>query len=332
MKRLSGSAISRHQVFVLADGTYAVQWDDKRVQELYSGKYRAYLHTRDFGHHITDVELGFLKGAGRVEHYNRKYVWLFALPEAGRYANRRILDRGNKIRVYYLSTGLARSQLTNVRAALDSADLSEVVKPGVRANTIVLLDPNGRPYRSFEDIEALHVRVSAAVGPTLGEFAIAFIEVDPKDPSLLGERAAEALPSLDEIIASQSDTTATAGRQIVLAINMQEEREAFTDLLIDMQVAVHHAERGQDAQALLEDHRPDMLITETQLPDMHSLQLISNIKEDPALRDLPILVISDEANLSMTVARVEYLIRPVSIARLRFLVWKSLRERVSNPR
>jgi hypothetical protein len=65
---------------------------------------------------------------------------------------------------------------------------------------------------------------------------------------------------------------------------------------------------------------------------MHSLQLISNIKEDPALRDLPILVISDEANLSMTVARVEYLIRPVSIARLRFLVWKSLRERVSNPR
>jgi CheY-like chemotaxis protein len=74
------------------------------------------------------------------------------------------------------------------------------------------------------------------------------------------------------------------------------------------------------------------LITDSQLPDMHSLQLISNVKEDPALRDLPIMVVTGEANLALTVARVETIIRPVSIARLRFTVWKILRERVSQPR
>lgn len=332
MKKLSGSAISRHQVFVLADGTYAVQWDDKRVQELYSGKYRAYDHTRDFGHHITDVELNFLKGAGRVEHFNRKFVWLFALPESGRYANRRILDRGSKVRVYYLSTGLPRSQSEQVRAALTAAGLPQTFKLGVRANTIVLLDAAGRPFRTLEEIEALHARAAAVLDPSLGEFTIAFIEVDPKDPSLVGERVEEALPSLDEIIASQSDTSATAGRQTVLALTSPEEREAFTDLLLDMQIAVKHVEQGLEAQALLEDESVDLLITDSQLPDMHSLQLISNLKEDPALRDLPIMVVTGEANLALTVARVEYIIRPVSIARLRFRVWKILRERVSQPR
>lgn len=104
MKILSGSAILRVRVFVLADGTSVVQWDEKRVQELLSGQYRHYDHQRDFGHAITDYELNILKSNGRVEHYTQKFVWLFPLPEAGRY-QRKVLDGLSKTRGYYLTTG-----------------------------------------------------------------------------------------------------------------------------------------------------------------------------------------------------------------------------------
>lgn len=331
MKKLSGSAISRLQVFVLADGTFVVQWDDKRVQELYTGRYRDFEHQHDFGHHITDYELNVLKAAGRVEYYNRKYVWLYPLPESGRYATRRTLDRSGRVRGYYISTGLPRSQINNVRATLDLV-MPNAFKLGIRANTIVILDVNGHPFHTLQEVEALQAIILERTEHTLGELSIAFIELDPKRAVVQPDEQEEALPSLDEIIASQSDTSATAGRQIVLAISNQEEREAFTDLFIEMRITLHHAERGSDALAILEDHHPDLLITDITLPDMHGIQLVTKIKEIPSLREMPIVLVASESTLSITVARVEMLTRPVSIARLRFMVWKILRERVTNPR
>jgi hypothetical protein len=64
MKKLSGAAVARQQVFTLSDGSFVVQWDEKNVQELLTGQYRPYDHKKILVT-VTDYELNRLQLAGR---------------------------------------------------------------------------------------------------------------------------------------------------------------------------------------------------------------------------------------------------------------------------
>jgi hypothetical protein len=142
-RKFSGTPIARYQIFTLADGSYVVQWDEKRVQELLTGKYRDFESRRDFGHGITEYELKQLKAAGRVEHYNRDYVWLYSLPETARFGVRKEMGRGDRIRAYYLSTTLPKSQLDNIQSVLQKLEISTKIRPVTRQNLIVIMAHNG---------------------------------------------------------------------------------------------------------------------------------------------------------------------------------------------
>jgi len=329
MKILSGSAVSRVRVFVLADGTSVVQWDEKRVQELLSGQYRHYQHQHDFGHAITDYELNILKSNGRVEHYTHKYVWLFPLPEAWRYS-RRVLESLGKTRGYYLTSGCHKNDMSTVRQAVETLGLHTLVKPIVRGGMIVFHGPQGQLFGDIQDAETAQTRLMEISKDLFGEISVAFVEMQSKRLNKLPNASDdETVPSLDELIASQHDVTATSGRKVVLASAVSEEREAFTEVLVSMKIEVFPAMRGGDALALLEDVRPDLFIMDLQLPDTHGYLLLGRVREIDMFRDLPVLIIADEPNLSMTIAKIDYLTRPVSIARLRFAVWKILRDRPS---
>ncbi len=321
--------MARHQVFVLADGTFVVQWDDKRVQELLSGVYREYDHMRDFGHAITEYELKQLRAAGRVEHYNPKYVWLFPLPEVGRFS-RREMDRGSRVRGYYLATSLPRTEIQRVRQVVEASGFDTVYKVTSRANLVAILGEYGVPFRTLEDAEAAQAQFEAGADAGLPDTTVAFVEIDLRTLRRMdaAHDAAES-SSLDELIASQDDATkVTAGRQVVVAVSDAEERGPISSLFIEMRLDVKLAETAWQALEILEDNDPDLLVMDLQLPDMHGWQLLRKVKEIEALRDLPILIIVDEPSLTMTVAKVDYMTRPVSIARLRLNVWKILHERV----
>ena len=131
--------------------------------------------------------------------------------------------------------------------------------------------------------------------------------------------------NLDDIIASQSDTSPIAGKLVVLAVLQQDEREAFSNLLAEMQLEVKVASSASESLQLLEDYPAQLLIMDIQQEDMHAWPMISKIREISHLRDLPIIVITDNPNMGMTVAKVDYLTRPVSIARLRHNIWMALR-------
>jgi len=333
MKKLSGSATSRVRVFVLADGTSVVQWDEKRVQELLSGQYRHYDHQRDFGHAITDYELNVLKANGRVEHYTQKYVWLFPLPEAGRHEHR-VLDGLGKVRGYYLTTGSPKSELTRIRALLETLGLLDILRPSVRGNAVVLHDPHGQLFSNIEEAEQTQQKIIPLAKDLFGEISVAFVEMNNKRSTQPPETAKddETLPSLDDLIASQHDVSTTSGRKVVLASAVADEREVFTELLTSMKIEVFASSRGADALALLEDVRPDLFIMDMQLPDTHGYLLLGRVREIDMFRDLPVLIIADESSVSMTIAKIDYLTRPVSIARLRFTVWRILRDRPPSAR
>lgn len=332
MKKFSGSAIARHQVFSLADGTFVVQWDEKRVQELFSGRYRDYDHRRDYGHAVTDYELKQLKAAGRVEHHNKNYVWLYALPETGRFGVLKVMGRGDRVHAYYLSTTLPKSQLQNVQTTLRTLALTDDFQARTRSSVVVILGKNGKPFANVEEAESAQATLSAQAPEVFGDLTVAFIEIDVRSVQRAFSTREEETLSLDELIASQADTTVTAGHQVVLALTQSEERAAFGTLFVDLKLEVKEAASGAEALELVEDYHPDLFVMDLILPDMHGYQLISKIKEIETLREMPIMIVTSEANLSMTVAKVEYMTRPVSIARLRHNVWKMLNDRIMNPR
>ena len=330
MKKFSGSAIARHQVFMLADGTFVVQWDDKRIQDILSGKYREFDYRADFGHAITDYELRQLRAAGRVEHFNRQYVWLYALPESGRFGQRRVLGRGNRVRAYYLSTPFAKTQIGNIQSMFDELDVSHHFSVRVRDDSVVILGDNGVPFRTIEDAEDAQQFLGKQAPGILSNLVVAFVETSVKHRMPIMSETNETL-NLDDIIASQSNKMTLNGRHIVVAVKNDEERQAFSKLFEEMNLDVKYASSASDAIHLLEDNPSDLLIIDIDLPDMHGWQMLSKIREIETLRDLPIMVITEQTNFGMTVAKVNYIQRPISIARLRHNIWTTLsgREEVS---
>lgn len=107
------------------------------------------------------------------------------------------------------------------------------------------------------------------------------------------------------------------GKTIVLTIVQDDVRDGIATALRGLPVHIQEAHNAQDALCYLEEMRVDLLITETQLPDMHSIQLIYKIKETLGFRQLPIAIIADDNYNTPPMPLVEYLMRPISITQIR---------------
>lgn len=56
--------------------------------------------------------------------------------------------------------------------------------------------------------------------------------------------------------------------------------------------AVESATNGQEALEALKRVRPDIIITDIQMPKMNGSELITAVKNDPALADIPIVIVA----------------------------------------
>lgn len=336
-KVFSGSAVPRHLVFILQDGTFAVQWDERRVQELLSGRYRDY-QPSDFGHAITDYELNQLKAAGRVEHHNKYYVWLFALPEQNRVNLLKLTEsRVEHPRSYYLNTQLPPGELKTAQKALEKLRLDGDFSLYTREGAVVVRGKKGVPFRYLVDAEKAIKQLSAAAPQVFGQAVIAFVEsaLDDGDYKLQTEPAADSeVLNAADIVASLSSTTLTAGKLVVLALSQDYERDAFSALLAEMKMNLRLATSGAQALQLVEDEHPELLLMDMQLPDMHGWRMIQKVREIGGLHVPSIIVVADhttsadEQTFALTVVGVDvFLIKPLSMAKLRYQIWLTLKNR-----
>lgn len=83
MKMPSGVPIDRQWIFVLDDGKPVIDWGDDLIQDLLNGDFLA-RNRKDPGHPIRDDELEMLMRAGRIERFNSRHVYIYALPERPR--------------------------------------------------------------------------------------------------------------------------------------------------------------------------------------------------------------------------------------------------------
>lgn len=324
----SGSPVPRNFVFILADGTFVVQWDESRVQDLLTGRYRV-INYEDFGHPISDYELNQLKAAGRVEHYTRDYVWLFALPEDKRFDRDLAVQETTRSRVksYYLNTALSAEKLSEIEALLTVMGVQSEFQVRNRSGLVAILGKNGAPFSQLKDAETAQKILSAKAPERLKDITVAFVETVQNDYTRSVESTNNTAPDLASIIASQTDTTVTEGKCVVLVESHEDERIAIRDLFIAMKLNVVTAATGAEGLLALQDNPVDMLVLDLQLPDMHGWQTLGKVKEITSLRELLVIVVTDHSTpadqaFALTVARVEsYLVKPVSMARLRQNVW-----------
>lgn len=112
----------------------------------------------------------------------------------------------------------------------------------------------------------------------------------------------------------------TDGKEVVLVVRQDDERQAVASLLEELNMTVHHAETGQGAIYMLEDHDCDFLLMDVQLPDMHGWKMLGRLKESVDLTTLPTVVIMDEATV-VPLPNVTVVVRPVSMAKLRNIIF-----------
>ena len=159
--------VPRDRIFVLADGTFAVQWEQYRVQELLNGKYRQY-DPEFYGNSITDYELNQLKHSGIVEQYNQELVYLSPLPN--------ILPQMPN-RAYYLNTSLSRVYYDDVVAVLAELGFANDYATRIRYDFVVIWRKNGAAFQRFDDAER-HRELLVNKSPEIFKnTVVSFIEV-----------------------------------------------------------------------------------------------------------------------------------------------------------
>ena len=55
---------------------------------------------------------------------------------------------------------------------------------------------------------------------------------------------------------------------------------------------VHHRADGVDAMAMLQDHVPDIILLDIEMPRMDGYEVAAQVRNDPRLQDVPIIMIT----------------------------------------
>ena len=87
------------------------------------------------------------------------------------------------------------------------------------------------------------------------------------------------------------------------------------------QVELEVSVTGLDGLASIRSRRPDLILLDMHLPDISGMELLRHFKSDPALAEIPVVVVSADALREQMVAAREagcaaYLTKPVNIAEL----------------
>jgi DNA-binding response OmpR family regulator len=88
--------------------------------------------------------------------------------------------------------------------------------------------------------------------------------------------------------------------------------------------------QGSRGLELARHHRPDLIILDLNLPDLSGDQILSELKQDPTLQHIPVIMISGwggaaELELSLSLGATAFLMKPFNMQEFVHTVEESLR-------
>lgn len=159
--------VPRRRVFVLKDGAFVVQWEENRVQDLLSGKYRPFT-VETAGNPISDYELSQLKNAGVVDRYDGDLIHLCPTPD---------IIAHTPSRSYYLNTALPKIRKEEVEIKLREFQLQDKFSVRTQEKFVIIRGPNGMAFLGFDDAEKARELLMSYAPEMFQETAVAFVEI-----------------------------------------------------------------------------------------------------------------------------------------------------------
>jgi two-component system cell cycle response regulator DivK len=127
-----------------------------------------------------------------------------------------------------------------------------------------------------------------------------------------------------------------ARRKTILVVEDNElNMKLFRDLLEARGHTVVQTRNGMDALQLAREHKPDLIIMDIQLPEVSGLEVTKWIKEDDALRAIPIIAVTafamkgDEEKIRESGCE-DYIAKPMSVMNFLNTVERFLRRGLPN--
>ena len=84
-------------------------------------------------------------------------------------------------------------------------------------------------------------------------------------------------------------------KRILVVEDQPDSRQIIRDMLAITDYEITEAENGEEALAAIAKQRPDLILMDIQLPIMDGYAATRRIKADPALRSIPIIVVTSYA-------------------------------------
>ena len=84
-------------------------------------------------------------------------------------------------------------------------------------------------------------------------------------------------------------------KRILVVEDQEDNRQILRDLLGNHGYELSEAENGEQAIAAVAKRRPDLILMDIQLPIMDGYEATRRIKADPALKSIPIIVVTSYA-------------------------------------
>jgi DNA-binding response OmpR family regulator len=127
-----------------------------------------------------------------------------------------------------------------------------------------------------------------------------------------------------------ADDGRTALRPLVLIVEDHEDTRSLYKYVLELHgYDVIETDRGEEAIRLATDLHPDLVLMDTNLPEIDGLTATQRMREQASLRDLPIIFVSGHAQPELRAAALaaggdDYLVKPMSLSDLEASVDKHL--------
>ena len=177
--------------------------------------------------------------------------------------------------------------------------------------------PLGKAHLPADRIRSERTRSSTALGPR--SFVEEVLRWLPDAP-LSAIEEAEFDPAL--LVGQPRERPANAERAVILVADDNADMHEYVRRLLSARYDVEAVTDGLAALAMLrQGRRPDLLLSDVMMPRLDGLGLLRAVRADPALADLPVILLSARAGEEASIAGLEagaddYLVKPFSAREL----------------
>jgi signal transduction histidine kinase/CheY-like chemotaxis protein len=249
----------------------------------------------------------------RADHQRLKQVLLNLLTNAVKY-NR----RGGTAAVTYADAGPGRLRIS-------VTDTGPGISQELRERLFVPFDRLGAERQGIEGTGlglVLSRRLVQAMDGTLGvESTVGQGSTFWVDLPSVAAPAGHPLPVLDPSPPPPLEHWEPARTVLYIEDNLSNLRLIERALSGQHKVKLMPAMQGRIGLDLAREHRPDLILLDLHLPDIHGAEVLGRLQADPGTRDIPVVVISADATPGQirrlrAAGAHDYLTKPVDVARL----------------